>query len=357
MRRPRSALSIAASAILCLLEMACRSSPATVRPSIEFTTIPRADTGGPASLDRVGGRVSGDRPNQRVVVFARSGGVWWVQPYRSRPFTRIEPDSTWRTSIHLGSEYAALLVDADYRPPATTDSLPEIGGAVSAVARVAGSGTFVPPAVKTISFSGYEWEVRQEPSERYGLNDYDARNVQVDGTGRLHLMVSERDGRWTSAEVRMTRSLGYGTYSVDVRDTSTLDKAAVFSMYTWDALGAAQNYRELTIDVGRRGDTDNKNGQYVVEPETVPTNVFRFAIPAGLVSHSFRWEPGRVSFRTVRPGGGPRHDQVVAERLFTAGVPTAGAGNPHLTLLYDRSAARPPSKRIEVVVERFAFLP
>ena len=99
------------------------------------------------------------------------------------------------------------------------------------------------------------------------------------------------------------------------------------------------------------------NGQFVVQPETVTANVFRFAIPAGLVTHSFRWEPGRVSFKAVRGTGAPRGDSVVAERLFTARVPTAGAENAYLTLLYDRGAARPPSKAVEVVVEKFAFLP
>ena len=326
-------------------------------PSIEFTTVPRADDGGPASLEAVAGRVSGAGPNQRIVVFARSGGVWWVQPFRSRPFTEIARDSTWTNSIHLGIEYAAMLVDADYRPPATTESLPERGGSVKAVARVAGSGTFVPAPAQALSFSGYDWEVRQQPSDRHGLNDYDARNAWVDNDGHLHLLVSQRNGRWSSADIHMMRSLGYGTYSFDVRDTSQLDAAAVLSLYTWDALGADQNYREVTVDVSRWGDPATMNGQYVVQPETVPANVFRFAIPAGLVRHSFRWEPGRLSFKTVRRSNAPRGDQVVAERLFTAGVPAPGTENPHITLLYDRGAARPPSKDVEVVVERFAFLP
>ena len=71
-------------------------------------------------------------------------------------------------------------------------------------------------------------------------------------------------------------------------------------MYTFDPLGSDQNFRELTIDVSRWGEPGNMNGQFVVQPETVPANVFRFAIPAGLVTLSFRWEPGRVSFTTVR---------------------------------------------------------
>jgi hypothetical protein len=189
------------------------------------------------------------------------------------------------------------------------------------------------------------------------MNDYDARNVWVDQEGRLHLLLSQRDGRWTSAELWMTRSLGYGTYSIDVRDTSQLDPAAALSMYTWDPLGADQNFRELAVDVSRWGDPASMNGQYVVSPESVAANVFRFVVPAGRLTHSFRWEPGRVSFRTVRLGGTSRRDDLVAERLFTVRVPTAGAENPHILLLYDRSSPKPPSRDVEVVVEKFAFLP
>src|SRR5262245_53524094 len=116
-RRSRLAFALATSSIVCLVAVACQSSR-SAEPSIEFTTIPQADAGGPATLAPVAGRVKGARPNQRVVMFAKSGGVWWVQPFRSRPFTEIERDSTWKNSIHLGTDYAALLVDADYRPPA-----------------------------------------------------------------------------------------------------------------------------------------------------------------------------------------------------------------------------------------------
>jgi hypothetical protein len=347
--------ALTVSSFVCLFAIACRS-PA-VEPSIEFTTTPKADFGGPSVLVPVAGRVKGARPNQRIVIFAKSDEGWWVQPFRSRPFTDIAADSTWKSSIHVGTEYAALLVDADYRPPATSETLPERGGSIVAVTRVAGSGKFVAPEQKTITFSGYDWLVRQLPNDRHGMNDYDARNVWVDGEGHLHMLLTERDGRWAGAEVRLTHSLGYGTYSFDLRDTAQIDPSAAFSVYTFDPLGSDQNFRELTVDTSRWGEAGNMNGQFVVQPETVPANVFRFAIPAGLVTHSFRWEPGRVSFKSLRRSQIPGANSLVAERLFSARVPTAGAETLHLTLLYDRSAARPPSKAVEVVVEKFAFLP
>ena len=48
-------------------------------PSITFTRIPPAAKGGPDVLDTIEGRVTGARPDQRLVIYSRSS-VWWVQP-------------------------------------------------------------------------------------------------------------------------------------------------------------------------------------------------------------------------------------------------------------------------------------
>ena len=37
-----------------------------------------------------------------------------MQPLADEPFTKIQLDSTWRSSTHIGTEYAALLVDPGY---------------------------------------------------------------------------------------------------------------------------------------------------------------------------------------------------------------------------------------------------
>ena len=210
---------------------------------------------------------------------------------------------------------------------------------------------------RTVSFSGYEWEVRQKPSDRGGANDYDARNAWVDEAGRLHLQLIERDGRWTSAEVRLTRALGYGTYAFVVQDTSRLDPAAVFSMLTWDDLGQDQNHRELDVEISRWGDPANKDAQFVVQPHYVAANVYRFMAPAAAATHSFRWEPGRVTFRTLAGTGARGGTGSRAERTFTSGVPVPGNEAVHINLLYFRRAPAPPRAAVEVVVERFEYLP
>ncbi len=90
------------------------------------------------------GHVIGAQPGQRIVLFARSGD-WYVQPFVDRQFTTIQPDSTWRNSTHLGTEYAALLVEPEYIPPSRTGSLPAPGGQVIAVAVAPGEVRLLVP--------------------------------------------------------------------------------------------------------------------------------------------------------------------------------------------------------------------
>jgi len=105
------------------------------------TRIPPADEGGPEKVDVIEGRVIGAAPGYQVVLFARSG-AWYVQPFADQPFTQIQSNSKWRSTTHLGTEYAALLVEPGYRPPPVIDSLPGKGGGVIAVAIVRGEPVF-----------------------------------------------------------------------------------------------------------------------------------------------------------------------------------------------------------------------
>jgi hypothetical protein len=110
MQRPARGLAWTVLAILGVAAGACRSRPADVAPSIQLTRIPEAAEGGPDRMVSIAGRVSGARPGQQIVLFARAG-PWWVQPLADQPFTAIRRDSTWESTTHLGTEYAALLVE------------------------------------------------------------------------------------------------------------------------------------------------------------------------------------------------------------------------------------------------------
>ena len=172
----------------------CRDAASARTPSIEFVTVPEFGEGGPQRLVKIEGHAIGGRPGQRIVIYARSGG-WWVQPMANEPFTTIQSDGSWRNDTHVGTEYAALLVDAEYRPAARADVLPEVGGPIAAVATVKGVGETVRP-VRTLTFSGYVWQVRQVSSDRGGANDFDRRTHGPMATARFTCasLASRADG-------------------------------------------------------------------------------------------------------------------------------------------------------------------
>lgn len=122
----------------CLTLGGCVARRGDSEPFIELTTVPKADKGGTQSFGIIEGRVGGARPGRQIVLYAHSG-AWYVQPYFDQPFTTIREDSTWSNSTHLGSEYAALLVEPGHVPPTVTEQLPALGGGV--VARAVREGT------------------------------------------------------------------------------------------------------------------------------------------------------------------------------------------------------------------------
>jgi hypothetical protein len=255
--------------------------PATV----QFTQIPEAGPGGAEKTVRIGGRATGNKPGQRIVLFARDG-TWYVQPFASKPLTEIQPDHTWSNVTHVGTEYAALLVERDYAPPRIADTLPAQGGPVIAVATVTGAPSTLSEQMTPgkLNFSGFEWEVYRKPKDNFQiLYPNSSSNAWTDAKEWLHLRITKEPQDWTGAEINLTRSLGYGTYS-----------------FVWDPLDAGQNHREFDVLLGQFGDPSIKNAQYSILPFNIPGNVYRFKVPQGSFTHSIRWEQGHFRSRRNR---------------------------------------------------------
>jgi signal transduction histidine kinase len=152
-----------------MLLAGCSSQNTDGKPSIELTVIPPEHPGGTQSHGTISGRVTAARPEHRVVLYARSG-AWYVQPYADKPFTTIEADSTWTNQTHLGTEYAALLVESGYAPPALTITIPGEGDGVVAIVVRGGTPPFwrrwwfriaVALVIAFAFFMFYRWHVRE----------------------------------------------------------------------------------------------------------------------------------------------------------------------------------------------------
>ena len=342
--------------LVSVLLVSCHSKDLPRKPFLQMTRVPIANPGGPEQVDYIEGRASDARPDQQIVVYARSG-LWYVQPFVNRPFTKIQADSTWKNSTHLGTEYAALLVEPGYHPEPKIEALPKEGSGVVAVVTAPGKAA-VPIVSKVVHFSGYDWIVRSAASDRGGeTNSYDPANAWVDQKGYLHLQMAIRDGRWSCANVRLIRSFGYGTYRFVVQDSADLQPSAVLGIYTLDEGKPDEIRNELNIELSRWGGTSKKNAQYVVQPYYVPENISRFMVPAGVLTHSLRWQPGVASFTTTRGPIVGSGFKSISEHVFTSGIPTPAAETVHIELYEFHHSKNISQRPAEVVIEKFEYLP
>lgn len=346
-------------AILCgifLLPAGCRSSHDAQRPSISFVHVPPNQAGGPELLDHLSGKVANRPPAAKIVAYAHND-IWWIQPFRSRPFTVIGADGNWSTATHLGTDYAVLLVSPEYKPAAHIAALPPVGSGVLAVAVAKGtSEQFATP--KTIQFSGYEWTVSSSADIRDGeISAYEPSNAWVDEQGHLHLLMAEEGGQWHCAGIRLTRSLGYGTYRFVVQGSAGLPPSAVLAMFTRDDRQDQEDAAEMDIELGRWGKPQNRNADYVVQPYYIPENTIHFNVPAGPVTHVLRWEPGSATFRSFAGTSTASGGKKIMEHVFKSGVPIPAAETVHLDFYDFRHSRSGLHHPVEIVVDRFEYLP
>jgi len=135
-----------------------------------------------------------------------------VQPLVTHPFTKLAAQASemkWTNATHLGTEYAALLVEPGYHRPPAPDDLPKLGaspsGSVVAMARTKGAES---PPSKILEFSCYQWRLRDAPSSRgRANNNYSSRNVGTDASGALHMKIARDGDDLTCSEISLTRSM------------------------------------------------------------------------------------------------------------------------------------------------------
>jgi hypothetical protein len=346
----------------------CHSSSKKSTPTVAFVKVAAAYQESPYETDIterdyktdiIDGRVTGALPGQRVVLYAKTDGRWGLCRQSGQPFTNIESDGRWKASVHLGLQYAAMLLDPTYNPPEQTESLPIVGNGVVALAVVNGEGPApVLLSPKVLNFSGYEWTASAGPIFRAGSrNFFDPANVWTDERGALHLRISGSPGKWAAAEAKLTRSLGYGTYRFQVRDVSHLEASALLTLITWDGIGTESTRRELDVELGRWGYLENTNVHYVVQPYYVPADFVAFRVPPGAYTHSFRWEPGKVTFSTVAGSSNATGGRVINQHVFTSGVPSPEGESVRIALYVFHQGHIPLRNENEIIIDKFEYLP
>ena len=338
-----------------MLVSGCKRALKPAKPAIVLEQVPAALHGGSDPLGRIAGKVTNSEPGAHIVLYARNGS-WYVQPFRSRSQTEVAQDGTWNNVTHFGAEYAALLVRSGYRPPATLATLPSLDDNVLAVTTAQGSVDHSgDPTV--LHFGGYDWNVRTTLAARGSdFSDYLASNVWVDDKGYLHLRMGPQNGQWYCASLTMTRSLGYGTYRFVISDSAHLPVSPVLSIFAHSDLEDTANKTGLRIELGQWGKHHIVNADYVVSPYYVPGNSAHFTVPAGPMTHVLRWEPGTAEFTTLKGASAVSHD-VVMDHVFKSGIPIPSTEKIRLDFYDYRHAESGLQQPVEIVVQKFEYLP
>ena len=342
---------------------------ALASPAITLANVPAF-----GSFDNLSGVVIDAAPDtHRVAVFiyVPSAG-WWSKPYCDPQLTTIRPDGSWTADITTGgadqnaTRITALLVSTNYNEPCVMGPA-ILPSSVTAQAIASATVERVDPNVRWISFSGYDWWVKDSPGLiGPGPNYFSSstNNVWLDTSGRLHLRITSRSNQWQCAEVVTRRTFGYGTYRFELDSpVNSINPSVVFGLFTWSD-DPAYTHREIDIECGRWANTnDVNNAQYVVQPWDWANHLVRYAVPANLTNstHLFTWETNRVSYQSQRGSYSPTPGatNVISSWAFTnaAAVPQTGDENIRINLWLINGTPPTDNQEFEFVIKSFNFVP
>lgn len=123
---------------------------------------------------------------------------------------------------------------------------------------------------QTITWAGRTWKVTN--GGMAGVARGDAKNVSVDNKGYLHLEITRRDGKWTSAEVFTAERYGFGTYQWVIEgNVYDMDPTTVLGLFPYGPthhIGVdAEN--EIDIEFSKWNNTCHGcNADFTVYPAT-----------------------------------------------------------------------------------------
>lgn len=157
---------------------------------------------------------------------------------------------------------------------------------------------------KEIQFGGYNWTVRSGRGGP-GPNAWDENNVWLDASTNLHLKISQRDGKWSCAEITMGKRLGFGRYQFQM--TGRIDRfddnvvLGLFNYPTGDVGPDATH--EIDIEFARWGDAKNPMGNYTIWPVERSlkqvSKSFPFDLAQDKTTHYFIWSTNQVQCRSM----------------------------------------------------------
>jgi hypothetical protein len=105
----------------------------------------------------------------------------------------------------------------------------------------------LPTSAKDLQFSGYTWTVRSGHGGP-GPNAWEEENVWLDQSTNLHLKLSQRDGKWSCAEITMQQRLGFGRYEFKITGPiHQFDDNVVLGLFNYPGVMARRLRLQLAV--------------------------------------------------------------------------------------------------------------
>jgi hypothetical protein len=300
-----------------------------------------------------------DTTTTKVVIYALTN-QWYVQPYTASPFTDISSDGSWTSYTHPWDVLVVLLVNpANYSPAATEITNPALDSNVLA-------WTMFPPGQAYVNFGGYVWGIKMtgneasdqfDPGPNFWSNDPSIITVLPDGS--LYLQIGQVGGNWQSAEVYLTQSLGFGTYSVQIASRlDQLDQNTVAApLFIYAAPG--QEFDNEYSGLGGLIPTPY-DAQVVVQPYTVPGNIVRYEQPpTSQFTSQIEWRSDHVTFTTWNGWAtSPAPEDVIEQWTYTGANNFApGSERARINLWLLNGMAPTNGIGDEMIIKSFTFQP
>ncbi|MBU1167301.1 VCBS repeat-containing protein, partial [Patescibacteria group bacterium] len=154
---------------------------------------------------------------------------------------------------------------------------------------------------REIDFAGYSWQVKNgyfaPGPNHWGEGE---EFVSVDADQRLHLRVKEQNNLWSSSEVYLPSSLGFGNYSFEVEgQVDQTDPSLVAGLFLYQ-----DDYHEIDIEFSRWKEMGEPWLHYTVQPywenELANTKAFDADLKNRASTHQIIWTPTAITFRSFQ---------------------------------------------------------
>jgi hypothetical protein len=297
-------------------------------------------------------------PKDFVVVCYVRSDIWYRHPF-AESVASIAEDGLWEIAHvprgHEG-EVGAVVGRRPFNPPSEIGSLDSVKGVVAKT-----SVRYKPEyraerrsqkQAKTIAFADRTWEIKAGNRMGPGPNAWSDGNVLADETGRLHLAITEDDGKWYCAELIATEPLGYGEYRWVVSgDLAKLDQQTVLGLFLY-----RDDRHEIDFELSRWGQAEANNGQFVVQAARNGKHRFDTG-DATTITVSIYWNEGLVRGRCW--AGEDTTAKPLADWRFESPQVPREESKLAARVNFWLVGGKPPStgKPQEVVIQSFHFVP